>query len=293
MVLVMRRTTFDWVLRRAAPRPARGRAARGVAVAGLRPRRATGAAPPPSTGSASTTARSCPPTSWSPPPAGATRSRPGWPTRRRRGREGRPQRADVHVRAGTGCPAARSRWTPSSAATSATSSSSGCRATATRCRSPWRCGPADSDLRRVLGDPDRFEQACRLLRAPPSSSPTGRSPRSTASGPWAGCSTACAASSTTTAPRSPSGFHAVGDAHTCTNPLYGRGCSLALVQAGLLADAVAAHPDDPAARAAAYEAACRREVEPWYDLSVQTDASGSDPSGRRLGRPAQPAARGR
>ena len=27
------------------------------------------------------------------------------------------------------------------------------------------------------------------------------------------------------------GFHAVGDAHTCTNPLYGRGCSLALVQA--------------------------------------------------------------
>ena len=53
------------------------------------------------------------------------------------------------------------------------------------------------------------------------------------------------------------GFHAVGDAHTCTNPLYGRGCSLALVQAGLLADAVAAHPDDPAARAAAYEDACR------------------------------------
>jgi flavin-dependent dehydrogenase len=76
------------------------------------------------------------------------------------------------------------------------------------------------------------------------------------------------------------GFHAVGDAHTCTNPLYGRGCSLALVQAGLLADAVAAHPDDPAARAAAYEDACRREVEPWYDLSVQTDAAGSDPNGR-------------
>src|SRR5439155_18757370 len=41
------------------------------------------------------------------------------------------------------------------------------------------------------------------------------------------------------------GFHAVGDAHTCTNPLYGRGCSLAMVQATLLADAVAAHPDDP------------------------------------------------
>jgi hypothetical protein len=75
------------------------------------------------------------------------------------------------------------------------------------------------------------------------------------------------------------GFHAVGDAHTCTNPLYGRGCSLALVQAVLLADAVAAHPDDAVARAASYEDACRREVEPWFDLAVQTDAAGSDPSG--------------
>lgn len=75
------------------------------------------------------------------------------------------------------------------------------------------------------------------------------------------------------------GFHALGDAHTCTNPLYGRGCSLALVQAGLLADAVAAHPGDAVARARAYEAACRHEVEPWYDLAVQTDATGADPTG--------------
>jgi hypothetical protein len=75
------------------------------------------------------------------------------------------------------------------------------------------------------------------------------------------------------------GFHAVGDAHTCTNPLYGRGCSLALVQAGLLADAVAAHPDDPVARAAAYEAACAVEVEPWFEVSVQMDRMGADPNG--------------
>ncbi len=34
------------------------------------------------------------------------------------------------------------------------------------------------------------------------------------------------------------GFVAVGDAHTCTNPLYGRGCSLAMVQAQLVADAL-------------------------------------------------------
>jgi 2-polyprenyl-6-methoxyphenol hydroxylase-like FAD-dependent oxidoreductase len=67
------------------------------------------------------------------------------------------------------------------------------------------------------------------------------------------------------------GFHAAGDAHTCTNPLYGRGCSLAMVQAVLLADELAAHPDDPAARAIAYEEASRREVLPWYRAAVNQD----------------------
>jgi 2-polyprenyl-6-methoxyphenol hydroxylase-like FAD-dependent oxidoreductase len=74
------------------------------------------------------------------------------------------------------------------------------------------------------------------------------------------------------------GFHAVGDAHTCTNPLYGRGCSLALVQALALADAAAAHPGDPVGRAVAYEAASAAEVEPWFHTSVQMDAAGSDPT---------------
>lgn len=67
------------------------------------------------------------------------------------------------------------------------------------------------------------------------------------------------------------GFHAVGDAHTCTNPLYGRGCSLAMVQADLLAAAVAAEPVDAEARARAFEAASNREVEPWYRASVAQD----------------------
>lgn len=79
------------------------------------------------------------------------------------------------------------------------------------------------------------------------------------------------------------GVHVVGDAHTCTNPLYGRGCSLAVVQAGLLADALAASPgrtrSDAEARALAYEAACAREVEPWFEISVQADAMGADPNG--------------
>jgi 2-polyprenyl-6-methoxyphenol hydroxylase-like FAD-dependent oxidoreductase len=79
------------------------------------------------------------------------------------------------------------------------------------------------------------------------------------------------------------GFHAVGDAHTCTNPLYGRGCSLAVVQAVLLADAAAAHPGDALGRAEAYEAACRREVQPWWEVSVQMDRAGADPAGFAAG----------
>ncbi|MGZ4708481.1 MAG: FAD-dependent oxidoreductase [Acidimicrobiales bacterium] len=67
------------------------------------------------------------------------------------------------------------------------------------------------------------------------------------------------------------GFHAAGDAHTCTNPLYGRGCSLAMVQATLLADELAAHPDDPVARSIAYEQASDREIRPWYKAAVNQD----------------------
>ena len=90
-------------------------------------------------------------------------------------------------------------------------------------------------------------------------------------------------SSTPTAARPSLGFHAVGDAHTCTNPLYGRGCSLAFVQATLLADTLDEHADDPCARAVAYEAACKREVEPWFDISVMMDKAGADPKGFALG----------
>jgi 2-polyprenyl-6-methoxyphenol hydroxylase-like FAD-dependent oxidoreductase len=77
------------------------------------------------------------------------------------------------------------------------------------------------------------------------------------------------------------GFHALGDAHTCTNPLYGRGCSLTLVQAGLLADAFAAHPGDTIMRARDYEAQTRVEIEPWYHLSVLMDGTRTDHEGDR------------
>ena len=67
------------------------------------------------------------------------------------------------------------------------------------------------------------------------------------------------------------GLLAVGDAHTCTNPLYGRGCSLGFVGAHLLADALTEHGDDPLAAALAYEAEMGREVIPWYRSSVAQD----------------------
>jgi 2-polyprenyl-6-methoxyphenol hydroxylase-like FAD-dependent oxidoreductase len=137
----------------------------------------------------------------------------------------------------------------------------------------------DGDLRSTLADPDRFEQACRLLPGPDQFFARGPLTPLGRVRPMGGLVNRLRRFAGADGEPVVLGFHALGDAHTCTNPLYGRGCSLALVQAVLLADAVAAHPDDPRGRARAYEAACRREVEPWYDLAVQTDASGNDPNG--------------
>lgn len=67
------------------------------------------------------------------------------------------------------------------------------------------------------------------------------------------------------------GFSAVGDAHTCTNPLYGRGCSLAMVQAELLAQSLDEFPLDPLARAQRFEELSDTEILPWYRASVTQD----------------------
>ena len=77
------------------------------------------------------------------------------------------------------------------------------------------------------------------------------------------------------------GFFAIGDAHTCTNPLYGRGSSLAVLQAVLVADALAAHPDDREAAARAYESASAERVEPWYHVSLMTDLAAAKPADDR------------
>jgi hypothetical protein len=129
----------------------------------------------------------------------------------------------------------------------------------------------DGDLRRSLLDPERFLAASRSIPlAEPWVDPSRAEPTTEVSVMGGLVNRRRRFLDPEGRPRV-LGLHAVGDAHTCTNPLYGRGSSLALVQAALLADALHDHPDDPTARALAYEEASRHEVLPWYRASVTQD----------------------
>jgi len=66
------------------------------------------------------------------------------------------------------------------------------------------------------------------------------------------------------------GLFAVGDSSVCTNPLYGRGCSLGLVHGALLADELR-DDDDPCRAQVAFDDATKRELVPWYEASVAQD----------------------
>jgi 2-polyprenyl-6-methoxyphenol hydroxylase-like FAD-dependent oxidoreductase len=90
------------------------------------------------------------------------------------------------------------------------------------------------------------------------------------------------------------GLVALGDAAVHSNPLYGRGCTLAFVHAALLADAVAEHGGDLGALALAFEAATERELVPWYKLSVAQDRDALQWARelREQGPPAPPDGRG-
>ncbi|HTL84595.1 MAG TPA: FAD-dependent oxidoreductase [Acidimicrobiia bacterium] len=68
------------------------------------------------------------------------------------------------------------------------------------------------------------------------------------------------------------GFLAVGDASVCTNPLYGRGCSLAFVHAFGLADALGDHTGDMDAIARTFAQFTERELLPWFKSAVMQDA---------------------
>ncbi|MFP5254427.1 MAG: FAD-dependent oxidoreductase [Acidimicrobiia bacterium] len=140
---------------------------------------------------------------------------------------------------------------------------------------------ADTALRSALSDPGAFDRACHLLPGPDLFFADGAPPLQPIGGvrPMAGLLNRIRRFTDDAGQPLVLGFHALGDAHTVTNPLYGRGCSLAAVQAVAIADVLAAHPDDPVARGAAYEAFNRAEVEPWFDNAVMMDRFGADPAG--------------
>ena len=63
----------------------------------------------------------------------------------------------------------------------------------------------------------------------------------------------------------------IGDALIHTKPLNGRGCTLAFIMPELCAEALAAHGDDPAAFAKAFDEGVEREVVPWYEATRAQD----------------------
>jgi 2-polyprenyl-6-methoxyphenol hydroxylase-like FAD-dependent oxidoreductase len=134
----------------------------------------------------------------------------------------------------------------------------------------------DRSLRRALSDPARFDRACRMLPGPDEwfggldLEPVGEVR------PMGGLLNRIRRFTAEDGTPEVLNFHVLGDAHTCTNPLYGRGCTLALLQAVRLAEAVA-DGADPIERGRRYEEACRREVAPWWRHAVETDRSGADP----------------
>ncbi|MFI4935417.1 MAG: FAD-dependent oxidoreductase [Caulobacterales bacterium] len=68
------------------------------------------------------------------------------------------------------------------------------------------------------------------------------------------------------------GYFPIGDALVRTNPLYGRGCSFAAVEAHVLRDVLEATAD-PAERLARYSADVRRALRPYYDDMADQDRS--------------------
>lgn len=66
-------------------------------------------------------------------------------------------------------------------------------------------------------------------------------------------------------------FFSIGDAVIRTNPLYGRGCSFAAVEAHLLRQ-VLDEEQDPVRRAVAFDRLVTRELRPFYDAMVKFDS---------------------
>jgi 2-polyprenyl-6-methoxyphenol hydroxylase-like FAD-dependent oxidoreductase len=147
---------------------------------------------------------------------------------------------------------------------------------------------ADDELRRMLADPDVFDRTAAALVATAPWVDGRQEPLSTEVHVMAGLLNRWRDYVVDGEPVAV-GLLPVGDAVLCTNPLYGRGCSTAFWGAQLAARAVAAFEDDPFEIALAYDASLRAEILPWYRSSVTQDAEarrvatalleGTDPDG--------------
>ena len=67
------------------------------------------------------------------------------------------------------------------------------------------------------------------------------------------------------------GFFAIGDSAYHSNPIYGRGCPMALMAATFLDEALALHPRDPIAAARHLHRVSERELRPWFEAAVVSD----------------------
>ncbi len=131
----------------------------------------------------------------------------------------------------------------------------------------------DDELRRRLSDPTAFDAAARAL---PATAPwlDGRAePITSDVHMMAGLLNKWSDYVVDGEPAA-IGLVPVGDAVLCTNPLYGRGCSTAYWSAHLLTTAILDHPGDVRAAAVAYDDALRAEIHPWYRSSVEQDREG-------------------
>ncbi len=81
-----------------------------------------------------------------------------------------------------------------------------------------------------------------------------------------------------------SGFFPLGDAAYCTNPLYGRGCAQAFVHAHMFGESLDANPADLGAAMVDLDRRSRLEIEPFYQASVMAD---KDAVRKAEGRPAR------
>lgn len=140
------------------------------------------------------------------------------------------------------------------------------------CFSITLCLPeVETELRKVIVDPEVFDDICRRLpglapwiepeRAQPSSRVFGMGELHNL---WRQLAPGGAPAV--------HGFFAVGDSLARTNPLYGRGCSFAAVGATLLRDALS-EAADPGQRLLRFQKKAEAELRPYYEVMRNADRS--------------------